>query len=245
MFTGKTKTRAAVATLVSSLLLPGCESLDALFGKGEERAHLNVFVTHHATPEDGVIPAKGGNGDAREFTTDEGWNITLVEAHLVTTGIELHSCDGETVAVELFDGPLAEDLSSTDLDLQSLGGVEVAAGTYCSATVHYGPFHSEERSGGVVQAKTFVMAGLAEKGNDMVPFEIETDASIAVDLDLGQLDVSGDEPFPIELTLSKTYDRLFDGVDFRDLSGMALEEHVLALLSAETRICEGTVIHPK
>jgi hypothetical protein len=236
MINGKTKTRAAAVTLVSALALPGCGSLDALFGKTEERALVNVFVTHHATPENGAIPSRGANGEAREFTTDEGWNITLVEAVVVTTGVELHTCDGETIALDLFDGPLAEDLSSTDLDLLSLGGVEVAAGTYCGATVHYGPFHSDERSGGPVQAKTFVLGGLAE---------LATNAAIAVELDLGALEVTGDEAFPLELTASKTYDRLFDGVDFADLSGMALEEHVLALLSAETRISEGTVISPE
>ena len=37
--------------------------------------------------------------------------------------------------------------------------------------------------------------------------------------------VTGDEDFPVELTLAKTYDRLFDGIDF----GAADEADLIAL----------------
>ena len=92
--------------------------------------------------------------------------------------------------------------------------------------------------------------GLATKGETSVPFEIRATDSVDVELDLATIDAGaplrtqGDQAFPTDLTLAKTYDRFFDGIDFASATQTDLEAHVLAVLALETRVMLGTRVAP-
>ena len=236
----------ATIALLGTLAATGCEFFDA-FKPGTGQTVVNVFATHHATPENGVVPDRGGDGEARVFENDEGWTIHLSMGYVTTRGVTLHRCDGDAMPVDVYFGSLAEDLSSADLDRFTIGGTEVGRVDLCAMTVHYGPFDAatDEKPDGVeiedVDGYTLVLAGFARRGEDTVPFDIRTDASLDVHLYLsvtqdGPVRVTGDEDFPVELTLSKTYDRFFDGVDFGAVSEEDLTAQAVALLEFETRI---------
>jgi hypothetical protein len=228
-------------------LSAGCEFFDA-FDPDAGQTIVNVFSTHHATAENGVVPDLGGEGEARVFDNDEGWTVHLGKGYVTTHGVTLHRCDGDVMAIDPYFGALAEDLSAADLARLTVGGVEVGPVEFCSMTVHYGPFDaaSGELPSGAqpddVDGVTLVLAGWATHGEDSVPFEIRSDASLDVHLDLSvaangdPVRVTGDEDFPVELTLAKTYDRFFDGIDFDTIAEADLAPQTLALLELETRV---------
>ena len=237
---------AALATL--GLLGTGCDFFDA-FNPDGGRTLVNVFSTHHATPEDnGIVPDRGGDGETRVFDNDEGWTVHIGDGFVVTRGISLHSCDGEAMSVETYLGALAEDLSHQDLDRMTVGGAEVGPSSFCSMTVHYGPFDAgadeapPETDPSDLDGLTLILAGWAQKGEDKIPFELRSNASLDVHLDLsvmasgGPVRVTGDEDFPVELTVLKTYDRLFDGIDFGTAEEADMVAQTLVLLEEETRV---------
>jgi hypothetical protein len=225
----------------------GCEFLDA-FEPGSGQTIVNIFSTHHATPENGIVPDRGGDGEARVFDNDEGWTVHLGKGWITTHGVTLQRCDGDAMTVESFFGSIAEDLSAADLDRLTIGGVEVGRGDLCSMTVHYGPFDEEndELPEGAeardLDGTSLILAGWATRGEDSVPFEIRSSASLDVHLDLSvaangnPVRVTGDEDFPVELTLAKTYDRFFDGIDFGTMAPEEFAPQTLALLELETRV---------
>lgn len=244
-------TFCAISTLVTTT---GC---DTLFDLGQDPHSLvQVLVTHHATPEDGQFPDKRSPLGNREFDNDEGWTVTLTEAFVVTADVSLQRCDGAEIGVELYWGPLPENLHSDDLDLFTFGGAEVAPGDYCGLSVTYGPYRPSsegERMHDVpdnetdLNGATFYLAGFAQRGEEIVEFELRNEERLVIDLPIqtdagGALRVTGDEPFPLELTLSKTYDRLFDGVDFATMPSAELATNALAVLGVETRLSSGTVV---
>lgn len=235
---------AAVATAL--LTTTGCEKFEQLF-EGESRATVNFFVAHHAS---GELKAAQNMKDYRVFTNDEGWEITLTSAYVVTSGVTLHRCSGETIDIELFWGTLAEDLARSSDDTFTLGGTEVKGGDYCGLTVHYGPYDLQdgyaERDADLIAGNTVLLGGGAQKGGDMVPFQVVAQGSLDVFLDLSTfengepLHIRGDEPFPVELTLTKTYDAFFDGVDFSAMEHLDMTQQVLTVLEFETDVVEGT-----
>jgi hypothetical protein len=116
--------------------------------------------------------------------------------------------------------------------------------------VHYGPYPLGASSDGLdprIVGATFLIEGAAVRGDLVIPFEIRSEASIDVELDMSTIDagrplfVDGGEDFPIELALSKTYDRLFDGVDFETATADDLVEQVGAVLALESRVGLDTV----
>jgi hypothetical protein len=235
---------ASLALAAVSFLAGGCDLLDVLNAPGDTL--VTVFANHHATPEDGRVPDRGGDGELRVFENDEGWTVHLTEGLITTKGATLERCDGVESAVDFYFGSVAEDLRSADLDRTTLGGTEVGAGAFCGLTVHYGQFSAETdeaptvRDLAVVDGTTIYLAGYAERGEQTVPFEIAVEAERDVHIDFedlpgGELRISGDEPFPVELTVSKTYDRFFDGVDFGTVSADDLQQNALAVLELETR----------
>lgn|GEM_PF-961670 len=237
--------RASLALAAASLLSGGCDLLDVLSPEGDTL--ITVFANHHATPEDGLVPDRGGDGELRVFENDEGWTVHLTSGVITTEGATLQRCDGQESAIELYFGAFAEDLRSADFDRRTLGGAEVGASEYCGVTVHYGPFSAEtdevptDMDAQTVDGHTIFITGYAERGEDRVPFELAVDGSADVFVDLadrpeGALRVSGDEPFPVEVTISKTYDRFFDGVDFTDFDQADLEANAFAILELETRV---------
>jgi hypothetical protein len=247
-----TRHLALAVGLTITLVGSGCDLLESLDGDGTTVVQL--FTTHHATPEDGEMPNRGEAGEYRIFETDEGWSVTLMSGYITTSGVTLHSCDGETEAVDLFWGDLAEDLNESDLDLSSLGSVEVGPTEFCQATVHYSPFVESAPEimprYAEVQGATVFLTGLATKDDQRVEFEIRATGSVDVNLDLRPnnggrpLRITGDENFPIEITLSKTYDRFFDGIDFSGMQDLDMNEQALAVLEFETRVDPGTVVSP-
>ncbi len=248
-----TARNVAVATALSltAVMGAGCDLLEAFGNEGSTVVQL--MVTHHATPQDGMFPdLAGNNGEHRTFDTDEGWTILLTAAYVTTSHASLTGCNGTEVDFDAFYGQLPENMGHADLDLLSFASVEVEASSYCGMTVEYSPFVSTERMhdmgehGDDLQGNTYFLRGLAEKDGVSVPFEFSGNDAIVVDLDLSQvmngrpLTIKADEPFPVELTLSKTYDRLFDGVDFDEFDQADVDANIVAMLDLETRIAFGT-----
>ena len=236
---------AALALATASLFAGGCDLIDAFTDPGETL--VTVFANHHATPENGAVPDRGGDGEVRVFDTDEGWTITLIEGVVTTRGVTLHGCNGSQTDIDMYAGAHAEDLCTADLDRRTVGGIEVNAGDICGMTVHYGAFAAETDEApaamepGRVDGATVFLAGFAEKNGELVESEVNTPADIDVFEDFassprGPLRIKGDEPFPVELTITKTYDRFFDGVDFTALNTADLARQSEAILELETRV---------
>jgi hypothetical protein len=236
--------------LAASVAASGCE-LGLLDELQNRSTMVHVFATHHATPEDGSIPHRGDDGSHRVFETDDGWEITLVKGFVVTTGVTLHRCNGTQESLNLFRGTIVEDIRSTDLGLSTVGGIEMPGGTLlCGMTVHYAPFDEDGAVAEEIDGATVYLHGVAKRDDEMVPFEIRASGPLDVELDLstiddgGPVEVTGKEPFPIELTLSKTYDQFFDAIDFTEMAQLDMGEHVLAVLEGVTRVAPGTRVAP-
>ncbi len=240
--------RATASLLVLGATLSstaGCELADVLGGIDNPRTLVNVSTTHHATAAQGVFPDKGGDGEIREFDTDLGWSITLVRAYFTTADITLVECDGESTSLDMYHGPLAEDVTARDLEMLTVGGIEVRSAEFCAMQVHYGPYPMTSSTNGLdprIAGATFYLEGAAVRGDVVIPFEIRSDMPIDAELDLSAIDaggplvVDGKEEFPVELALSKTYDRLFDGVDFETATADDLTLQVGAALALESRV---------
>ncbi len=237
--------RASLALAAAALLSGGCDLIDALQNEGDTL--ITVFANHQASAENGQTPDLGRAGEVRVFDNDEGWTISLASGVITTTGVTLERCDGREAPVDFYFGTVAEDLRTADFDRRTLGGTKVGAGSFCGMTVHYGPFSAAtDDAPGLVDVRevdglTLYLVGVAERGQERVTFEVEVESTADVFLDLangpdGPLNISGDEPFPVELTVSKTYDRLFDGIDFSALSEEDLAANAVALLELETTV---------
>lgn len=251
-FSARTIAAAAVLSFTSAFGA-GCDLIDAFGNEGTTLVQL--MVTHHATPQDGSFPALTV-GDATTFDTDEGWTVSLRSAYVTTTHASLNECNsGRAVDFDSFWGPLPEDINDEDLDLLSFAAVEVEASSYCGMTVEYGPFVSDAETARMyemgedaakVSNSTYYFEGVARKGEVSVDFELSGNGTASVDLDLSQvmnggpLRISADEAFPVDLTLSKTYDRFFDGVDFESFDSADMDANIMAVLELETRIAFGT-----
>ncbi len=226
----------------------GCEDFFDAFKPGTGRTLVHVFSTHHATPENGVVPDRGGDGEVRVFDNDMGWTVHLANAIVTTRAVTLERCDGNAMAVDPYFGSFAENFTSEDLGRSTIGGVQLGRSELCSMTVHYGPFDAttdeapEDVDPDDLDGATLLVTGWATRGEDTVPFAFESSASLDVHLDLSVMAdgepvrVTGDEAFPVELTLAKTYDRLFDGVEFDTAEEADLVAGTLAMLELETRV---------
>ena len=236
---------ASLALAAAALLSGGCDLIDVLSDEGDTL--VTVFSNHHATPTDGFVPDRGGDGELRIFENDAGWTVHLTGGLVTTKGVTLHRCDGSQAPIEFYFGSIAEDLRSADLERRTLGGTEVGAGELCGLTTHYGPFsaQNDDAPGEMDEARmdgiTLFLEGYAVRGDETIPFEIAVESAADVFTDLsdrpsGPLKIKGDEDFPVELTVSKTYDRFFDGVDFGTLTDEDLSQNALAVLELETSV---------
>jgi hypothetical protein len=238
----------------------GCE-LD------EGGALVHVFSTHHATPEDGLFPDRGDTDQPRVFETDLGWTITLVESYVTTTAISLIRCDGTAHDLNMFWGPCPEDLRGKDLERLTVAGLKASPGQYCGLEVVYGPYdlpsddddddddahqvrHATPKSEAMLGSSIY-LRGAARMGPDdeLIPFELRFADEASVLLDLSELDgeqspmrVNQKENFPKELTVSKTYDRFFDGIDFENFDASELTERLGDVLVLETRVSKGSLV---
>lgn len=254
LFTARTLV-AAAALSFTAVFGAGCDLIEAIKGEANGGSTLvQLLVTHHATPENGSFPSLQV-GEAATFDTDEGWTVSLRTAYITTAHATLHECSGGAVDFEAFNGPLPEDINGEDLDLLTFAGVEVEANSFCSMTVEYGPFVADDETARAfemgedaskIRNATYYFEGVAHKGDVVVPFELTGNGTAAVDLDLsgvmngGPLRISAEEPFPVDLTLSKTYDRFFDGIDFSTLDSTDMDANIMAVLELESRVTFGT-----
>ena len=240
---------------IGALGLAGCDQLD------RNGALVNVFAIHHASPEDDTFPDRGDDGFPRIFEGEDGWQITLAEAYVTISAVTLVSCGGSTHDLKMFWGPCPEDLRVEDLQTLTVAGLKVPADNYCRLEVEYAPYETPVIDDDAdtrhvipqneeVDDVTVFINGIAQRGEDRVPFVLKNGETFTVDLDLSEveggnpLSVTNSEDFPKELTVSKTYDRFFDGVDFNNFDEAALERDLDDILAAETRVVSGTTIFP-
>lgn len=234
------------------MLVGGCDEAGG--------ALLYVFSTHHATPEDGMFPDRGGEDMPRTFPNDMGWTVTLLESYITITSLTAVACDGTAYPLDMFFGPCPEDIRETDLDLVTVGGRKMPEGDYCQLIVGYGPYqtpnddpsddetlHSVPTTTDIDGTTVFMTGGaFADPEAEAVEFELRMGKNLTVELDLTDLEgpgkpmeIAAQEDFPVELTVSKTYDRFLDGVDFDTLDEEDVEDQLDNRLREVTRIQAG------
>lgn len=252
---GVLRSLVCIAASSGIFLASGC--LDRLESGG---ATVFVFSTHHATPVDGIFPARGDDQKPRVFDTDTGWTVTLLESYVTTSAVTLVACNGESLPLNMFWGPCPEDLRDEDLDTLTVAGNKASPGDFCELQVEYGPYttpviddseiestrHQTPDNDDVMGATVYLRGAARMGGGDSIPFELRATDDLLVALDLSQLEGEGNpmtvahqEDFPKELTVSKTYDRFFDGVDFDAFDAEALEDNLLDILEEQTRVSLG------
>jgi hypothetical protein len=230
------------AALVSTLALgTGCDFIAQL---SQKTGIVDVFAASHGTPdEDGNLPSR--NGQQLIFTNDMGWEIFINEAYVTTSAVTLQACDGERFDVELYWGPLAEDLAETaDRDQAGLGGVRVNSGTYCDLLVEFAPT-ADEVSNPAAVGTTVYLTGSAVKDDQLIPFLWTSQVEVEATVDISKLEngtpfrISESQHFSKKITISKSYDRFFEGVDFADELSQG---DIDALISASLK--DGTIAKP-
>lgn len=214
-----TRRISLLAALAPTLLLTtGCEFLDQLT---QHTGIVDVFAASEGTPdEQGNLPTR--NGEQLIFTNDMGWEIFVDEAYVTTAGVTLLACDGERFDVELYWGPLAENIGQTaDGDLAGLGGVRVDSGSYCDLLVEYAPTAESVPNPDAI-GTTVYLTGSALKDGQHIDFLWKTSVEVETKLDIATLEagkpfrISKEQYFSKKLTISKIYNRFFDGVDFAE-----------------------------
>lgn len=227
------------ALLVPTLALAtGCDLLDQLT---QHTGIVDVFAASHGTPdEQGNLPTR--NGEQLIFVNDMGWEIYVDEAYVVTAGVTLQACDGERFDVELYWGPLAEDIGQTaDSETAGLGGVRANSGTYCEVLVEYAPM-AEEVPNPAAAGTTVYMTGSALKDDQHIDFLWTSTVEVEAEVDITAIEagkpfrISESQNFSKKLTVSKSYDSFFDGVDFAE---PLTQGDIDALIAASLR--DGTI----
>ncbi|MBL8971280.1 MAG: hypothetical protein JNK56_11890 [Myxococcales bacterium] len=240
-------------------LLSGCE---ALSGYSVETV-LNA-AHHGARGEDGALPDYGGDMEARVFTNDLGWKIVLSEGTIVTTAATIEPCEGDGVQLGMPFGPYPESLLETDATVTDFALRDLKSGEYCNLIVEYGRYQAavaamaEEQPfpvppGKDLEGSSIYLAGTASLPDGMggmtfVNFAFRSEQTIRVELSMKTLEdggpwtITGDEPNGRSLTVAKTYDEFFTGVDFNKVDRAAFEAELPARLAAQTRLVLGTSI---
>ncbi len=236
-----------IPLLATALLVPtiglssGCGLLDQL---QQHSGIVDVFAASHGTPdEQGNLPSR--NGQQLIFVNDMGWEIYVDEAYVTTNAVSLQGCDGTSFDVEFYWGPLAENIGQTaDSDVNGLGGVRADSGTYCDLIVEYAPAAEEVQNPDAI-GSTVYLSGSALKDGEHVSFLWKSEAEVEVEVDISSVEagkpfrISDDQHFAKKLTVSKSYDRFFDGVDFADELGQG---DIDALIAASLK--DGTIAKP-
>jgi hypothetical protein len=242
-------------------LAPCCASMLAACA-ADQPSLLYVYSTHHATPEDGGFPEKGGDDEPRVFENDLGWTVTLVESYVTIERVTLVGCDGDLIPLDMFWGPCPEDLRDEDLLTLTVAGRKVSPGDYCELIVDYGPYRTPEIVPGAADSRhqapeneavdgttVYLRGGARMTAEDeQIEFELRGTSGQTVSLDLSTIEdghalrISEDEAFPPELTISKTYDRFFDGVDFAELDEDDAEDELDDILEDETQVHLGSAV---
>lgn len=248
--------RSFIALCIFAVASSGCALVDLI--DGPSVATVRFFAAHAGTPGEDGYPDYGDHETTRVFMTDMGWQVALHDVFVTTAQVQFVRCDEATgTPIEMFWGPCPESFVSTD-DLESvpLGAVTVDDGNYCSIDVVFGPFvpppgGDEHVAIGnpMIEGNTLVLVGVARRGMppmlEEVPFSIVSDVELTARIDISTFQNGGpiklsDEQFPRDLTLIKTYDRFFDGVDFATATPAEIEASVLAALENWTVAHDGT-----
>ncbi len=246
---------AVTAGLAAALGMGGCEAFDGY------PVQTVINAAHHGVRgADGKLPRYGEPKEARIFDNDLGWHITLSNGFVVTTAVKIERCDGEGTAMELPFGPLPEYFLDQDINVTDFAILDLPAGEYCNLIVEYGryqlavaemasdePFKVEDYMR--AEGTTLYLEGYAEKDGVTHNFGFRSDQTIIVNLALGELEeggpwtIRGDEPGLRALTVVKTYDDFFKGVDFNTLDKPKFEAELPRRLAAQTRVVSGSSIY--
>ncbi|MBV1858074.1 MAG: hypothetical protein KUG77_06650 [Nannocystaceae bacterium] len=248
--------RLRLPLLLLIAVAPGC--LDS--GNSEL---ITIFATHHASPEDNGFPFRGDDLQPRVFDLDDGWELTLAESYVTIASTTLISCSGRKHQLRMFWGPCPEDLRRADLEALTVAGLKVPPGDYCELEVQYSPYETplieddaETRhvvpSLEAVEGDSVFLRGIARHADgESVPFQLENSEEFTVRLDLSELEgpgnpltISRGQDFPTEVTVTKTYDRFFDQVDWENFDEQLLEDSIDEVLADQTRVTEGLTIPP-
>lgn len=243
------------------IVAAGCELL------GDDDTVTAINGAHHAARNDaGVLPDYGGDGESRVFTNDLGWTITLTDGFVVTTAVRIERCDGESIDVEMPFGPFPEYWADLDRKVSDFARGPLKSGEYCKLVVEYGPYLSETaamaadvpfpvESRDRIEGATLALIGYAERDDGMggvvaKSFALRSAEKVSVSLSLekvspsgGRFRISGDEVNGLNLTVAKTYDEFFAGVDFATYDPAALEAELPALLGEQTSVILGTSLY--
>lgn len=248
--------------LLSALLLVSSSACGELVDliDGDSEATVRFFATHAGTPGADGFPDYGDSLTTRVFVNDMGWQLSLSELYVTTAEVRLVPCAASSgTAIEMFWGACPEDFISTD-DRESLplGAVTMIDGDYCSVDVTFAPFVEPAESSDhnnpsnpMITDNTILITGVARRGEgsnlEEVPFEIVSDATITARADISKIDSGGpftlfEENFARDLTILKTYDSFFAGIDFATATPADIEAAVLASLELDTRIYDGNEV---
>lgn len=246
------------AALVAVLMGSGCE----LFQKS---AKVSLAITHHGTRLDtGELPDFGVPDAARIFPNDMGWEITMQEGVIVTTVAQIEACGGEVFTFSMPYGPLPEYQLDRDQDLIDFATTTLPEGTYCTLRIEYGRYQKAAADAAEdtpyalkgyadVEGLTVYLAGTAEdiagSSGKIVNWGFKTGETAIVEIDISKLDggspfrITGDEPAGRALTVVKTYDAFFRGIDFLNYDPAAVDAGLLGVLSEETYVVVGTQVY--
>lgn len=253
--------RVSSAALAVALGGAGCGVL-------ETEVSVSLAMSHHGTRgEDGKLPDYGEPEAARIFVNDKNWEVTLSEATIVTTSAQIESCAGLTFDFTLPYGPLPEYLLDRDKDLVEFASVSLPEGTYCTLRIEYGRYQAASaamaadtpfavKGNADIEGMTVYLAGTAENldpavmgDGKVVNWGLKTANTIIVELDLSKVEdgapftIRGDEPGGRALTVAKTYDAFFRGLDFATFDQAALEAGLLEVLRTETYVIAGAQVY--
>jgi hypothetical protein len=259
--TDRATARLATAAigLAALVIQAGCaEFFDEIVDDGQG---VTVLSTHHATSPDGLPPPRAEDRAPRTFTSDLGWTITMSSAYVNQVGANLIDCEGRDNFLDSYFGHLAEWMNGMDLVTTTLAGDVVESGRYCVLVVEYGPYdpnaaasagsrHPRPTEPAMVGASVWIEGTAVREGLDPVPFTLSTAERAFVRFDLRGLEgdpasgieISDSAAFPTELTVSKAYDRFFDGVDFANLDVPALEATLASTIGVHTFVSLGGVV---
>ncbi len=244
----------------SSLILLAALTTGCLDVGGGEL--VTVFATHHASPEEDSFPFRGDDMQPRVFDLDDGWELTLAESYVTIASTTLVSCSGAEHSLRMFWGPCPEDLRRADLEVLTVSGLKIPPGDYCELRVEYAPYETPVIDGetmtrhiiptiDAVEGDSIFLRGKAERGDEIVTFQLENGEDFVVSLDLSEFEGAGnpltvqrDQDFPTELTVTKTYDRFFDDVDWENFDAGLLEDSIDEILADQTRVTRGLTISP-
>ena len=248
-----------IALIALAMLSSGCR-LGELFN-GKSVATVEVFATHAGTPDgDKQFPDYGEGGTTRVFVNDMGWEVALGEIYVTQAKVEVVPCGApKGTPIEMFWGPCPEDFVIEDDRITvPLGAVTVDDGEYCSLRLTVAPYivdpgterHIIPENPAAMGTSVYIV-GVARQGegNDMVeiPFEVITDEPLTVDLDISKLENNRpvkleDENYPRPLTILKTYDTFFEGIDFATAGPADLKAAVFSAIELDTIVYNGSSV---